>query len=202
MEAAKFFAAGHTRAEVAVLCGVSWRSAHEWHRAWSKDGAEALKAKKKPGPVAKFSEEDMAVLATELRRGPIAHGYDNALWSLPRVGRLITETFRCKVSPSEVWRLLRRMRWSPQKPKRQARERDEENIQAWKDQRWPQIKARAKKEQRTIVFVDESGLTQKPAAKSTWAPEGQTPVLELNFNTEEALRDRRHYPQEPLFPVA
>ena len=33
-----------------------------------------------------------------------------------------------------------------------------------------------------MVFVDESGLTQKPASKSPWAPEGQTPVRELNFN--------------------
>ena len=182
LEAAAFFAAGHTRAEVAARCGVSWRSAHEWHRTWSQGGAQALKARNKPGPVPKFSAEDMAMLATELRRGPVAHGYENDLWSLPRVGRLITETFQRQSSPSEVWRLLRRMRWSPQKPRRQARERDEEKIQEWKEQRWPQIKARAEKERRTIVFVDESGLTQKPAAKSTWAPEGQTPVLELNFN--------------------
>ena len=41
---------------------------------------EALKAKKKPGPVAKFSEEDLALLETELRRKPLAHGYDNDLW--------------------------------------------------------------------------------------------------------------------------
>jgi transposase len=182
MEAAKLFAAGQRRAEVAVRCGVSWRAAHEWHRTWSKEGAEALRATKKPGPVAKFSGEDMVVLARELRRGPVAHGYDNDLWNLPRVGRLIAETFQRKASPSEVWRLLRRMRWSPQKPKRLARERDGEKIAEWKDQRWPQLKAKAQKERRTIVFVDESGLTQKPAAKSTWAPEGQTPVLELNFN--------------------
>jgi transposase len=182
MKAAKLFAAGHTRTEVAERCGVSWRSAHEWHRLWSTEGAEALRAKKKPGPVPKFSEEDMTVLARELRRGPVAHGYENDLWNLPRVGRLIAETFQRKASPSEVWRLLRRMRWSPQKPKRLARERDGEKIAQWKDQRWPQLKAKAQKECRTIVFVDESGLTQKPAAKSTWAPEGQTPVLELNFN--------------------
>ena len=72
MEAARLFAAGHSRAEVAGWCGVSWRSAHEWHRGWSQEGVEALRAKKKPGPVAKFSEEDMAVLARELRRGPVA----------------------------------------------------------------------------------------------------------------------------------
>ena len=182
MEAVKCFEAGHTRAAVAGFCGVSWRAAHDWHRAWSKGGAGALKATSKPGPKPKFNEEDMAVLETELRRGPVVHGYENDLWTLRRVGRLINEIFHRKVSQSEVWRLLRRMRWSPQKPQRKARERDEEKIAVWKEQRWPQLKAKAQKEQRTIVFVDESGLTQKPAAKSTWAPEGQTPVLELNFN--------------------
>lgn len=182
MKAATMFADGLGRAEVARGCGVSWRSAHEWHRAWSAQGATALQATAKPGPAPKFNVEDVAVLAKELRRGPLAHGYENDLWTLRRVGRLIGETFGKKVSQSEVWRLLRRMRWSPQKPKRKARERDEEKIAQWKDKKWPQLKARAQTEQRTIVFVDESGLTQKPAAKSTWAPQGETPVLELNFN--------------------
>lgn len=176
------FAAGQGRAEVARQCKVSWRAAHEWHRTWSAQGTAGLKASTKPGPVPKFNEEEVAVLADALRCGPLAHGYENDLWTLRRVGRLIGETFGKKASQSEVWRLLRRMRWSPQKPKRKARERRDEEIAEWKDKKWPQLKAMARKEQRTIIFVDESGLTQKPAAKSTWAPEGQTPVLELNFN--------------------
>jgi len=176
------FAAGHSRSEVAVLCGVTWRSAHDWYKVWIRGGVLALKATTKPGPAPKFSDHEMALLEEELRRGPVAHGYANDLWTLPRIGRLIGEIFNKKASPSEVWRLLRRMRWSPQKPKRKARERDEAKISKWKDQEWPLIKAKAQLEQRTLVFVDESGLSQKPAAKSTWAPEGQTPVLELNFN--------------------
>ena len=182
MKAAELFAEGQNRAQVAEQCGVTRRSAHEWHRVWSKGGVGALKATTKPGPALKFSEEDVAVLEKELRRGPMAHGYDNDLWTLPRVGRLVSESLAKQASSSEVWRLLRRMRWSPQKPKRQARERNEEKIAEWKEKKWPQLKAKAQAEKRTIVFVDESGLTQKPAAKSTWAPEGQTPVLELNFN--------------------
>jgi putative transposase len=128
MEATQLFEAGHSRAEVARLCAVTWRSAHEWHRAWSAKGASALKATTRPGPAPKFSEEELGILEKELRRGPLAHGYDNELWTLPRVGRLVAEIFDKKASQSEVWRLLRRMRWSPQKPRRKARERDEEKI--------------------------------------------------------------------------
>jgi hypothetical protein len=33
-----------------------------------------------------------------------------------------------------------------------------------------------------IVFVDESGLSQRPHRCRTWAPRGQTPVLQYHFN--------------------
>ena len=34
----------------------------------------------------------------------------------------------------------------------------------------------------TIVFVDESGLSQRPHRVRTWSPRGQTPVLQYAFN--------------------
>jgi hypothetical protein len=43
-------------------------------------------------------------------------------------------------------------------------------------------KKKALTEGRTLVFVDESGLTQKPHRVRTWAPRGQTPVLQHHFN--------------------
>jgi transposase len=33
----------------------------------------------------------------------------------------------------------------------------------------------------TIVFVDESGLSERPRRYRTWAPRGQTPVLQYHF---------------------
>jgi transposase len=38
-------------------------------------------------------------------------------------------------------------------------------------------KKKARAEGRTIVFIDESGLTQKPHRVRTWSPKGQTPLL-------------------------
>jgi len=35
---------------------------------------------------------------------------------------------------------------------------------------------------RIIVFVDESGLSERPHRVRTWSPQGQTPVLQYSFN--------------------
>src|SRR3982750_687837 len=43
-------------------------------------------------------------------------------------------------------------------------------------------KKKAENEDRTIVFIDESGLSQRPHRRRTWAPRGQTPVLQFHFN--------------------
>jgi transposase len=43
-------------------------------------------------------------------------------------------------------------------------------------------KKNAQKQDRIIVFIDESGLSERPTQVRTWAPPGQTPVLQYHFN--------------------
>jgi putative transposase len=33
-----------------------------------------------------------------------------------------------------------------------------------------------------IVFIDESGLSERPTRVRTWAPKGQTPIIQFHFN--------------------
>lgn len=42
-------------------------------------------------------------------------------------------------------------------------------------------KKNAVRQEQTIVFVDESGLSERPHRYRTWAPRGQTPVLQYHF---------------------
>ena len=44
------------------------------------------------------------------------------------------------------------------------------------------VKKKARNEHRTIVFVDESGLSERPSVTRTWAPRGETPQLTFHFN--------------------
>jgi transposase len=66
-------------------------------------------------------------------------------------------------------------------------------------------KKNAAKQGRIIVFVDESGLSERPTRVRTWAPRGQTPVLQYHFNWHQlsviaGISFRRFYFR--LFPGA
>jgi transposase len=47
------------------------------------------------------------------------------------------------------------------------------------------VKKKARQEHRTLVFVDESGLSERPHVVRTWAPRGQTPQLSFSFNWKQ-----------------
>jgi transposase len=162
--------------------GVAYATAHGWKARLEKEGLAGLRSHGKPGPDKQLNPEQLAELEEVLLAGAQAAGYEQGLWTLGRVRALIAQRFGVHYSEVAVWKLLRELKWSPQKPAKRAREADRAAIEQWKSQRWPQLVAEAQQEQRTIVFVDESGFSQRPARKRTWAPRGHTPILEFNFN--------------------
>jgi transposase len=118
-----------------------------------------------------------------LKNGAVAAGYPNALWTLPRVVHVIERQWGVRLGVTQTWNILReRLGWSCQRPDRRARERNAAKIATWKRDVWPALRAQAVAQKRVIVFVDESGLSQRPTRIRTWSPIGQTPHLEFNFN--------------------
>lgn len=43
----------------------------------------------------------------------------------------------------------------------------------------------AARQRRIIVFIDESGLSERPCRARTWAPRGETPVLQFAFGWKQ-----------------
>ena len=64
-------------------------------------------------------------LTSLLLEGPQAHGFPTPLWSCPRVARLIGDEFGVDYHEGHVWKILRALDWSPQRPVGKARERNE-----------------------------------------------------------------------------
>jgi transposase len=75
-----------------------------------------------------------------LQRGPQAYGFRGELWTRGRIAAVIQLEFGIAYHPRHVGRLCQAIRWSPQKPARRARQRDEAAIAQWHDETWPAIK--------------------------------------------------------------
>ncbi len=63
-------------------------------------------------------------LIAALKAGALAAGYDTDRWTLARVGELIETLTGQQYSESGVWRLLKRLGFSSQRPSGGARQRD------------------------------------------------------------------------------
>jgi transposase len=56
------------------------------------------------------------------------------------------------------------------------------------------VKKNAAREGRLIVFIDESGVSERPTRVRTWARKGETPVLQFHFNWHQlSLIAGMHY---------
>jgi transposase len=62
------------------------------------------------------------------------------MWTLQRVAEVIEAETGIAYHPGHVWRLLRQMGWSRQRPARRAIERDDEAIANWVKNDWPRVK--------------------------------------------------------------
>ena len=138
--AARLAAAGVTQAEVARRVGVSRQSVSRWEKVREQGGVEALRRPQRFGRPRRLSDAQCEELARALKAGALAAGFATELWTLPRIGALIERAFAVRLAQSSVWRLLRELGWSVQRPTGQARERDERAIRTWKAKRWPQLK--------------------------------------------------------------
>jgi transposase len=131
---------GWSQRQIAEALGVSAGAVSQWMARARNVGPEALRRRPPPGAPRRLSPEQLARLPELLHRGPPAYGFRGELWTRSRVAALIR--LECGVSyhPRHVGRLLKEIGWSPQKPARRARQRDEAAIARWREDTWPALK--------------------------------------------------------------
>ncbi len=140
LRAASLLRGGCSQAQVARKLRVSRQSVNRWYRVWKKTGEGGLEGAGRAGRLPRLSPEQLSALEKALAAGPRAAGYVTELWTLPRVATLIRRRFDVRYHPGHVWRILRKLGWSCQRPATRAKEKDEEAIRQWRRTTWPQTK--------------------------------------------------------------
>jgi putative transposase len=142
LAAAELIEAGAGDGEVARRFRVSRMSANRWRRALEAGGRAALASKGAGGARCKLTAAQLRELEALLDAGPSIWGYEDQCWTLARIGDLIWDRFGVDYTLAGLDVLLHRIGWSVQVPARQAAERDEAAVTAWKEADWPALKGR------------------------------------------------------------
>src|SRR5262245_62502053 len=132
--------AGRERSRGCATGGVHRQSVNRWAKQLATSGRAGLKHGGRVGRPPRLATADRRRVEQALKRGPEALGYATGLWTAGRVAALIEQECGVQYHPGHVWRLLKQLGWSCQRPTGRARERDDVAIREWTRRRWPALK--------------------------------------------------------------
>jgi transposase len=167
---------GLSQRDIAFVLDVSEASVSEWITAARRESPDGLRSTAHLGRPTKLTEEQQQLIPDFLWHGAEAYGFRGEVWTGPRVRKVLAEEFGVWYSPRQVERLLQKLGWTPQVPLVKAIQADPVAMEQWRVEVWPEVKERARKEHRTLVFIDESGFYLLPEVVRTYAPKGSRPV--------------------------
>ena len=160
--AAQLFRQGKTQADVVRELEVSRQSVSRWHADWRSGGIQALRGAGRAGRLPQLDQSDLRRVERQLKKGPLANGYATDMWTLARVGEVIEAETGVAYHQSHVWRILRQMGWSRQRPARRAVERNDEAIVRWVKEDWPRVKKTPDAERRRSASKTRAGSASSP----------------------------------------
>ena len=115
-------------------------SVMRWRNAWRRRGEEAFKVGSSPGRPLKLKAPQQRRLLRLLLKGPLAHGYNTNVWTTARIAEVIRHEFGVSYHRDHIGRLMHSLNWSHQKPEKRAIERNQKQIDRWKQKDWPRVK--------------------------------------------------------------
>jgi len=132
--------AGWQQKDIAEALGVTAGAVSQWMKRAGEEGVEALRHQAPPGAGCRLSEPQLQRLVGLLEKGAEHFGFRGNVWTQPRVAWLIKQEFGVSYHPGHVGRLLKKLKWSRQKPERRASQRDEAAIERWRTEGWLAVK--------------------------------------------------------------
>ena len=179
---------GMKQKSVAEILGVYPTTVSKWWRAYKREGAKAIRARKRGRPNGACRtlnpEQEKQIQKVIVDKDPGQLKLPFALWTRIAVQQLIKHLYAIDMPIRTVGEYLMRWGFTPQKPLRRAYEQNPKAVKKWLDEQYPAILKRAKAEKAQIHWGDETGLCNDSQHGRSYAPRGKTPAIRLPAKKE------------------
>jgi transposase len=130
---------GWSQRRMADALGVSAGAVSQWVTRARTAGPDALRHRSPPGAPSRLTAEPLARWPDLLHQGPTAYGFRGDLWPRSRMAAVIRLACGVRYHPGPISRVCQAIRWSPQQPRRRARQRDEAARAPGRHGPWPAL---------------------------------------------------------------
>ena len=127
---------------IAAALGVTRGAVSQWLKAARAGGRAALRRRPRGRKAPQLTAAQRAALPELLAKGAETYGFIGDVWTTTRVAEVIRREFGVRHHAAHVSRILKAIRWTPQKPVTRSTKRDEAAITAFREEREPSLRAK------------------------------------------------------------
>jgi transposase len=131
---------GWKQTELAAARGVTHGVVSQWRKRGRPGGTAGLRRRPAPGAQPRLTPEQRTERMAVLVQRAAAFGFLGDIWTTKRIASVIKRVFGVPYQRAHISRLLRALGLSVQLPTTRATQRADTDIQAWWDERWPDLK--------------------------------------------------------------
>jgi transposase len=156
-----------SRYEAADILGIEHSAIFRWQQRFRNGGVAAMATRKAPGRQSKLSSQDLQRLAEMIEAGPEASGFDTGTWTSAIIKQLVQKTLGHNLSASQLRRILAKLNFSYQMPKKRLALADPVKQREWAEHRFPALLQKAADEDAEIFFrTSPSSSNQEPSPEA------------------------------------
>lgn len=131
---------GEKPVNIARILNVGFKSVYRWIDKYLKGSIQSLYEGEHTGRPTLLTAEQMAWLSEILDSGPIAYGFETGIWSCPIVQHVIEEEFGVTYHHDHVRKILHKLNFTVQQPKKKLALAKPELQQKWVRETYPALK--------------------------------------------------------------
>lgn len=176
---------GQRKVDVAMAYQIDYSTLHRWcerHQSGDREDFSILERRTGSGRPHLLNDDHRKELNAFVLKPASSFGYETDFWTCRRLIQVVKQNLHIAISQPTMWRLLRDMGLTYQKPERRYFEANDAERKKWIRYQVPRIKAAVVKYRAILYFQDESNISLTAILARTWAPMGDTPIQRVTGN--------------------
>ena len=131
---------GRTSGEISVVLKAPRTRVSAWISNYGKYGYESLLEGSREGRPSLLTENQMTKLSDIIESGPISYGFISGIWTSIMITQIIKNEFSIEYNPGHVRKILHKLNFSIQRPKKILANADPLKQNRWRRYTYPNIK--------------------------------------------------------------